>query len=507
VSEDYVPEHDTYLNTVIGGRYVVDELIGEGGMGRVYRCHHRVIGKRVAVKILHAELARDKEAVGRFVREARAASSIGNAHIIDISDFGETEDGSTYFVMEYLDGTPLSDMIEDRGVLPAELVCDIALQLCDGLAGAHSKDIVHRDLKPDNVTLVTQGDRKNFCKILDFGIAKVSTGQSATTKLTMAGAVFGTPHYMSPEQAAGTTVDHRTDIYSLGVMMYEMVSGEMPFNADNFMGILTQHMYKAPVPIRALVNAPDCPPGFEALILKCLSKKPDARYQTMDELAADIRKFLADGMPVAVAEMMARSGGHHIPADYFQTSGPAIVPATPEPRRERSSGPRVAAFVGALAAVAIVAVVLVLYYNTTSAKPPPSPTPVAAPQPAETPSPAPPEPSAPTPAPSPSATADGVKVLLHSVPAKATAVVDGQQVSLPKHFVVPPGETVDVEVRAPGYKSQMVTLDGRSEMVEVELEKVGRPATNGSGTGRPPQPRPKTPQPKGGSGEVVDPWG
>src|SRR5690606_36367429 len=131
-------------------------------MGRVYLAHHKIIGKRLAIKILHAELAKDKEAVGRFVREARAASSIGNPHIVDISDFGELPDGSTYFVMEYLDGETLSDLIDERGALPPDLVCEIALQLCDGLAAAHQQEIVHRDLKPDNVTVISRGAQKHF---------------------------------------------------------------------------------------------------------------------------------------------------------------------------------------------------------------------------------------------------------------------------------------------------------------------------------------------------------
>src|SRR6185369_14546479 len=152
---------------------------------------------------------------------------------------------------------------------------------------------------------------------------------NASEKLTKAGAVFGTPHYMSPEQAAGAPVDHRTDIYALGVMLYEMVSGQLPFNADNFMGILTQHMYKAPVPIRALVPGPECPPSLEAVILKCLSKKPEARYQSMEELGADLERVKSGGVANAVAEMMARSGGFNVPADYFKQQANVLVPATP----------------------------------------------------------------------------------------------------------------------------------------------------------------------------------
>ena len=488
---------DPYIGTTISDRYVVDAILGEGGMGRVYLAHHKIIDKQVAIKILHAELAKDKEAVGRFVREAKAASSIGNSHIVDISDFGELRDGSTYFVMEYLDGGTLADLIEERGSLDPPLIYELATQMCDGLAAAHQQQIIHRDLKPDNVTLVKQGDDDLFCKILDFGIAKVSTGTS-NTKLTMAGAVFGTPHYMSPEQAAGAAVDHRTDIYSLGVMMYEMASGDMPFNADNFMGILTQHMYKAPVPIRALVAAPDCPPGLEALILKCLSKKPDARYQSMGELAADIRKLQQNGVPDAVQEMMARSGSFNVPADYFKSTQQAVVPATPTGMRRRKT--RWIAVAGAALAIGLVLLVVMRDAISTAESPPPETTRVD---------------DNSTKAAEPSA----VSVLLVTDPVGATGSIGDQSVELPETIQVVDGKAVQVSISMTGYESETVELTGAEPRVEVKLKaKAGTkrpPATARTGTvgaGQPPatvkstgQPPPPPPPPRK-SGEIVDPW-
>jgi serine/threonine-protein kinase len=474
---------DPYLGTTFDKRYKIEQVIGEGGMGFVYLARHKVIDKKVAVKVLRNDMARDRENLDRFLQEARAASSIGNPHIVDISDFGDLPDGSTYFVMEYLDGGSLSRLIDQEKPLSVERICHIALQLTDGLSAAHASGIVHRDLKPDNVILVPRGADEEFVKILDFGIAKV---MSTAEKLTVAGAVFGTPHYMSPEQAAGNPVDHRTDVYSLGIMLYEMASGSLPFNADNFMAILSQHMYQAPTPIREV--APECSPGLEAVILKCLSKKPEARYQTMDELRADLEKLKSGDVPLAVAEMVNRADGFSAPPEYFKRSSTSISPLSmPEPKRPWA----LYGAAGTAILVGLVAVVIAVR-TVTSVQPPPAPVVKADPVPAPPPEPqvtAPPEPPPPAEPPAPKKIAVG----LAATPETAVGFRDGKLLKLPVTIELEEGETVSVDIRADGYEAQTVKLDGKEQIKMVKLTKL------------PPSLGPKV-TPTGSAKELVNPF-
>lgn len=304
-STDSATEHvDPMLGRVVDGRYRFDSVLGEGGMGIVYRATHIALNKSLAIKVLRPEVSKNDEIVARFKQEAQSASAIGNQHIIDISDFGRMPDGATYFVMEFLEGQSLTQAIETDGFDTARTVF-VAKQLCSALGAAHEVGIVHRDMKPDNVQLIPRGGTTDFVKVLDFGIAKVG---GSTSKLTQAGQVFGTPHYMAPEQCAGAQVDARTDVYAVGVILYEMATGSVPFDADNLMGILTKHLYENPVPPHELPPPVDVAPALEAVILKALAKKAEHRYQSMAELSADLDAVARGTTPQAVVDRVDRQG-------------------------------------------------------------------------------------------------------------------------------------------------------------------------------------------------------
>jgi eukaryotic-like serine/threonine-protein kinase len=272
-----------YTGLVLDQRYVVEGLLARGGMGLVYQCRHRVIGKKLAIKIIRSELAALPEATPRFLLEAKAASAIGNEHIIDILDFGALPDGSAYLIMEYLDGVPLSELVRAEALPPVERVVGVAMQVAEALAAAHAAGIVHRDLKPDNIFLVRR-KTEDFVKILDFGIAKMS--EIGADRLTHTGTIVGTPHYMSPEQAAGLAIDQRADIYALGVILYELVSGQVPFDGSNFMAVLTQHLQAIPPAFQSRNPPVRVPAALEAIIFKCLAKQPEQRYPSMHEVHA-----------------------------------------------------------------------------------------------------------------------------------------------------------------------------------------------------------------------------
>jgi len=301
------------VGQLVEGRYRIERVLGHGGMGTVYACRHVVVGKALAMKVLRPPRGGHNEAVlQRFIREAQTANALKSRHIVEATDFGQLPDGPFFVVMELLEGMDLSQAMRESRLNAAQLL-HVFIQIADALEIVHASGIVHRDLKPDNVFLVTENGDPLFVKLLDFGIAKVlHTGSS---HLTEEGMVLGTPHYMAPEQARSEAIDHRVDVYSLGVMMYRAFSGRLPFVADSPIGVMTRQAMDPPEP-------PSCfmviDKQLEALILRCMAKRPDERPQRMAEVSQGLRMLL-----------MKMSGGFPIPlsatAPYATGSNPAVA--------------------------------------------------------------------------------------------------------------------------------------------------------------------------------------
>jgi serine/threonine protein kinase len=300
------------IDSEVDGRYRVIELIGEGGMGKVYLAEHVEIGKRVALKVLHPSYSRMPDLVERFRREARAASRIGHPNIVDVTDSGTTADGSVYFVMEYLEGVELGSVIEREGALDVARALKITGQICRALAAAHREGIIHRDLKPENIYLITRDGTADVVKVLDFGIAKTTEAEAARERrLTSPGMAMGTPEYMSPEQAAGRAADARCDVYALGAIMYEMVTGIPPYSGDNFMEILTKKATQDPLP--PSMQRAELPGAVSDLVMAAMARNPDDRPQTMEALEYELNKCLA-GRGVAVAQILGMTTDPHVVA-------------------------------------------------------------------------------------------------------------------------------------------------------------------------------------------------
>lgn len=291
-------EADIPSGTMVAERYRVGALIGRGGMGSVYQAEHVMMRKQVAIKVLHREMTALPEVVKRFEREAVAAGRIEHVNVAKATDFGQLDDGAFYLVLEHVEGKSLADLLVGAP-FSVERTLNVVVQMARALAAAHAADIVHRDLKPDNVMIVPRGDDE-LVKVLDFGIAKVSLG-ALGTPITQMGSVFGTPEYMAPEQAAGQAVDHRADLYALGLLAYRMLAGETPFNAEEVSAVLMMQI-TAPLP-----QLPEhVPAALRDLVEHLLEKEPDARPRSAADVASRADLLLAharagtlDGMPVS----------------------------------------------------------------------------------------------------------------------------------------------------------------------------------------------------------------
>jgi eukaryotic-like serine/threonine-protein kinase len=284
---------DPRTSHLIDGRYELLEPIGEGGMGTVYRVRHTTLSRCFAMKVLRRDLADDEELAARFLREARATAAIKHPYVVSISDFGELREENVttpWFVMELLEGETLASRIRGRGPLAPPIALRIGKRIAEALAAAHEANVVHRDLKPDNVFLVADDD----LRIVDFGAAKI-IGES---KLTRPGIVFGTPYYMAPEQASGQPIDGRADIYALGIVLYEMVTGRVPFEGDTYTGVLSKHLHETPELPRGLELG-----ALEGIILRALEKDPRDRFASMEAFA----HTLAEAETMPISESRARA--------------------------------------------------------------------------------------------------------------------------------------------------------------------------------------------------------
>lgn len=280
-------EHQ-YLGKTLGGRYRIIEVIGKGGMAVVYRAVHELIGHEVAIKVLLPKYLQTETAYKRFVREAQVVNLINHENVLGISDLGETEEGVPYLVMDYLKGSPLQDLL-NQFEFPVKLTLDILVQVCEGIGKAHSLNIVHRDISGSNIFLIQGHGQTYRVKILDFGIAFIKD----QVRLTAPGTVLGTPWYMAPEAFMGSTATPATDIYSIGCVVYEMLSGQLPFAGDDWQEVSRKHLNETPVDIKELTTV--LPEGLGEIVMKCLSKKSEHRFKDGYELLGELQMIV--GIP------------------------------------------------------------------------------------------------------------------------------------------------------------------------------------------------------------------
>jgi serine/threonine-protein kinase len=303
---------------VLAGKYRVERVLGAGGMGVVVQATHLELDERVAMKFLLPHAVESAEAAARFVREARAAVKIKSEHVARVTDVGRLENGSPYIVMEFLQGADLSAVLQ-RGPLPLEDAIDFVLQASDAMAEAHASGIVHRDLKPSNLFMSMRSDGTPIIKVLDFGISKVNVPDTSDAGLTRTTTIMGSPFYMSPEQMRSSKdVDHRTDIWALGVILYELLTGTQPFNGETLPQLVAAILAEPPQPLRA--RRPEVPPDLEAVVLHCLEKDRDRRFQSIGAMTQALVNF-APRRSRHTAERIIRLSGLDMPR-----SGAAMQP-------------------------------------------------------------------------------------------------------------------------------------------------------------------------------------
>jgi serine/threonine-protein kinase len=332
-AQDKEPTGDALIGRTIGGKFTIESRVGGGGMGSVYRARQAGLNKVVAVKVLHKELLAEPTFASRFKREATAASRIDHPSSLRVIDFGEDPDGTLYIAMEYLEGRTLFKILREEAPLAPARIVDLSRQVLAALAAAHDLGIVHRDLKPENVIVQPgkddDGGVTELVKVCDFGIAKLQAQREVDEKLTLEGSIIGTPEYLSPEQARGGQLDARSDLYSMGVILFEMLTGQPPFRGDSALATVLQHL-DAPPP-RPSTLVPSADPKLEAVCLKALSKAPADRFVSAREMRASLAIDTADLAPPPVPSRM--------PAILLMTETPPPVASPQTPVAQMSRRP------------------------------------------------------------------------------------------------------------------------------------------------------------------------
>tara|TARA_B100001750_G_scaffold152915_2_gene122593 strand:- start:239 stop:1393 length:1155 start_codon:yes stop_codon:yes gene_type:complete len=327
---------DSYVGREVAGQFRIVERIGSGGMGAVYKAEQPQMNRHVAIKILHSRYLSRKDLVSRFRREARAMSHLSHPNTARVFMYGQLEDGACYFVMEYLEGRNLAQLVRRDGPMDPKRAMHVMAQVCGALDEAHRAGIIHRDLKPENVFLTNQGGIDDYPKVLDFGLAKVTEKQMrpGSMILTREGMVFGTPEFMSPEQARGKTLDPRSDIYSLGVILYELLSGKLPFEARQPIEFIQLHVNEPPIPLSERMKDRELPAGLEAAVMKALEKDPDDRYTTAAEFAQAL-EAVAEGRPSFGASKPIFGGPPSTSPVVGVEAPPSSVVQQPQPQQQQ----------------------------------------------------------------------------------------------------------------------------------------------------------------------------